>query len=320
MSQQRHQTTPRRPSQPRKPAQHHPAPRRESDLQPVYDFLDAIRPSNLRAAWRRTNRHTRWLMIFTVAGVVLLWSVLRISIMVANHIDATTGPFLWDALRAPYNLEKRFVPAVDPNADLETIALLPATIGEFTLQPEVEAVEETATEQAVDQAASEPVSEPSPEAVTADSAAEGAITAEQTAGAEAAVTETPVPEIPVIVYPVSDCLYAGGTPVDKAACVTAAAQYIESGTYQNAEGTAIRVTVAQFASDSEATQVAKDLHRYAFTIGSVGNFALGVGQVDFFYSTITDQYSFVWSHENWVYTASGPVFDDVEALVKAFPY
>lgn len=298
MTQQQHKTPPHhsQPSQRRKSVQQHQhdaSPRRESDLQPVYDFLGTIQPSHLRTAWHRIDRRTRWLMVFMIAGIILLWSVMRISFMVASHIEATSGPFLWDALRAPYDLEVRLIPTVDLNADPATITLLPTAVGDYALQ--AEPVEEVTGEETVEQAVPE------------------AAVDETTAAADNAAA-------PAVIYPVSDCLYAGGAPIDKAACVSAVAQYIESGDYQAAQGMPIHLTMAQFASDYEATQVARDLHRFAFSIGSVGNFALGVGQADFFYGSTSDLYTFAWSHGTWVLTASSSRFDDLEAFVQAFPY
>lgn len=83
----------------------------------------------------------------------------------------------------------------------------------------------------------------------------------------------------------------------------------------------VDIAIAQFVDDEAARATTTDLLRFARKTGQVGNFAIeGVGEVDYFYSSINRMVSFTWSRGPWVFTISGRLFTDVERAVTQFLY
>ncbi len=122
---------------------------------------------------------------------------------------------------------------------------------------------------------------------------------------------------------VNDCLVASEAGSDELpACgITIYPLYLEPGTYQiTADAQPVAVTMATFEDHETATSMMKELYTYADTNGQTGNYTLGVTQVDYFYSRLEGDYTFVWSHDNWVYVISALSFTDMEAIATAFPY
>jgi hypothetical protein len=261
-----------------------PAFRRESDLQPIYDVVDALQPDHLKAAYNRMDRRTRYLVIMLVATLILAWSMLTAVRLLSNHIAATTGPFLFDALKAPYSLDTRTLPLP---VDAQT-TVLPTAVGDITRLDETVKV-------------IVPV----------------AVSASQEAAAEEQVG---IPLDSLAGYPLAGCLATTATSNLESACVGFSAQYVTFGDFQSKDGSRVNVIAAQFASDAEATQVMKALSRYAGSVGRVGNYALGVGTVDYFNSATVDHHIFTWSHGMWVYTMTSKSLSLLESTIKSFPY
>jgi len=81
------------------------------------------------------------------------------------------------------------------------------------------------------------------------------------------------------------------------------------------------VAIARFPDDSQAGRTMEELLAHARAYGRVGNFVIGgLGEVDFFYSSVRGWVSLTWSHGPWVYSISTMKFDNLEDLVGAFPY
>jgi hypothetical protein len=94
----------------------------------------------------------------------------------------------------------------------------------------------------------------------------------------------------------------------------AAAKY-QSG-YQTVD-----LAIARFPDESQAGRTMEELLAHARAYGRVGNFVVGgVGEVDFFYSSVRGWVSLTWSHGPWVYSVSATKFTNLEDVVGAFPY
>jgi len=94
----------------------------------------------------------------------------------------------------------------------------------------------------------------------------------------------------------------------------AAAKY-QSG-YQTVD-----LAIARFPDESQAGRTMEELLAHARAYGRVGNFVVGgIGEVDFFYSSVRGWVSLTWSHGPWVYSISAAKFDNLEAMVEVFPY
>jgi hypothetical protein len=86
--------------------------------------------------------------------------------------------------------------------------------------------------------------------------------------------------------------------------------------YQTAD-----LAIARFPDEPQASRTMEELLAHARAYGRVGNFVVGgVGEVDFFYSSVRGWVSLTWSHGPWVYSISATKFDNLEDLVGAFPY
>jgi hypothetical protein len=267
------------------PQKRKPPVRRESDLQPIYDVVDALQPDQLKAAYNRMDRRTRYMVIMLIATLVLAWAMLTAVRLLSQHISATTGPFLMDALKAPYNLDARTLPTP---IDAQT-TVLPAAVADFARLDETVKVIVP-----VD------VSEGQPDAGDVEQAATGL---EALAG-----------------YPLAGCLATAASNSVESACVPFRAQYVTFGDYQIADGSRMNVTAAQFVSDADATDAVKALSHYAGSIGRVGNYVLGVGAVDYFNSAAGNYHIFTWSHGMWVYTMTHQSLPALESAMKVFPY
>jgi hypothetical protein len=94
----------------------------------------------------------------------------------------------------------------------------------------------------------------------------------------------------------------------------AAAKY-QSG-YQTVD-----LAIARFPDEPQAGRTMEELLAHARAYGRVGNFVVGgVGEVDFFYSSVRGWVSLTWSHGPWVYSISATKFNNLEDFVGAFPY
>jgi hypothetical protein len=256
---------------------------RQSDFQPVYDLIDTLQPANLRAAYHRLNHRTRAMLLIGSGLVVLLWVSLTMTQLALQYIHSTTGPFLLDALKSPYQLEAR--PLSMLAAD--QISILPATVGDYSVMG--------STFQAT----------PMPAQSDKDSK-----------------VAAPAQQLPtsVVNAPLGNCLISAVDGAVPSNCTGYNATFTTMGDYQNAKETTLNVTMAMFSSHAEASQVMKKLQQQALSQGSVGNYAIGVGQVDYFYSSQSNLYVFSWANGMSVFTASSSSFDDLEKFVKQFPY
>ncbi|MEZ4667652.1 MAG: hypothetical protein R3E39_07015 [Anaerolineae bacterium] len=258
--------------------------RRQSDLQPVYDLLDALHPAHLKDQFNSLSHRTRWIIITTAAVIALMWSALMLVQAMVQHVHSTTGPFLLDAIVSPYGLEGRLVPALGGDLDL------PTTVGDFnrigdvvTLSPDIKQPVESAS-------------------------------AETAAGDEDAVSAP-------IRSATAECLLtAASDSTDVVNCITFRALYAASTDYKIADGSTLNVTAARFPTEETATEATYSLYEQAGSQGKTGNFAIGVLPVDYFASSGNGLYSFTWSNSVWVYTVAAASYDQMEAFVKAFPY
>ncbi len=299
-------------TQQRKPSasankQHKSVVHPQSDLQPVYDVLDALQFGHLKAAYNRLSIRTRWFIIIGVATLVLVWATVSLSGLLVQHIRATSGPFLMEALQPPYNLVERLTPETDP----AQMTILPMQLDTYVLN--------LMTVQTLHDGIA-PVVEADAAAVTAE-----------TTDAAAATTETTDAAAPVeavvapIQYLMGNCLVSAGNFDPEAdaqtTCVGVPATYLTSGLYEGGSGSPIYMAAARFNPDVVSTSdVMKTLKDYAEGVGRSGNYVIGIGAADFFYSTTPELYSFVWAHNGWVYVISGPDMPQLETALKVFPF
>ncbi|MBZ0297838.1 MAG: hypothetical protein K8L99_35110 [Anaerolineae bacterium] len=102
--------------------------------------------------------------------------------------------------------------------------------------------------------------------------------------------------------------------------MTTIASQIESGSYQKEDGTTLSMTAAAFDDHDTATETLKALHNYAERQGTIGNFTLGVVDVDYFFSRIQRQNTFGWTHGDWVFVVTANNFDKINTFMQVFPY
>lgn len=253
---------------------------RQSDLQPVYDLIDALQPAKVRAAYNRLSYRTRAFIMIGVGVMVLIWTVVLMLQAVTEHVRATTGPFLMDAIKAPYQLETRLIPMLPADQGF----LLPISFGEYSAS----SIPFQAT--------------PAPD---------------QKAGAPVTPVTLPASALNV---PLANCLLSAVDGAAPTNCTTYTATFSTSVDYMNASGTAVNVAMSFFAGHTDASQVMRKIQQQAATLGSIGNYAIGVTPVDYFYSSQSGIYSFSWANGPWVNTASSASFDDLEKFLKQFPY
>lgn len=99
-----------------------------------------------------------------------------------------------------------------------------------------------------------------------------------------------------------------------------APQYNLATYYMDNEGNVIEVMVANYWNDDLATETMDDAVSHARTFSRVGNFVVGAGEIDYFYSTTRNWFSFTWGHGAWVFSISASSPDILENAVQALPY
>lgn len=253
---------------------------RQSDLQPVYDLLDALHPARLRAAFTRLDHRTRWILVTSVAGVVLLWTVLSLMQLGISSIRASSGPFLLDALRAPYNLEARLIPAPD------MLMTLPVQVGEYLVQPETVMM---------------------------------ALVPTLTEGSDIATVEAPALTFAPS-SPAAQCMVKALNDAGKSVCGMPNPLYLTGGNFVNGAGLTTQMIASQYASAADARQAVRALFRETRQQAVTGNYAIGVGAVDYFFGSTAENRTFAWGHGNWVYLVTSASNSELEAVLNQLPF
>ena len=101
------------------------SPSQQSDLR-LFERMESLTPSNLIAAFNRLQRRTRVVIVMAAAALVIMWGVTTLIGQLALHVENTRGPFMSEALTAPYSLQAR----VFALGDLE----MPTVVDPFGLQ------------------------------------------------------------------------------------------------------------------------------------------------------------------------------------------
>lgn len=248
---------------------------RQSDLQPVYDLIDALNPSKLQRSFLSLSHRTRWMLVSVVAGLIFLWVVISLMQLGVQTIRANSGPFLMDALRVPYNMEARLI--TPPG----TLVNLPVQVGEYALQ--ADSIQLT----------------PAP-----------------------VVDPAVVPTAPsfTAVSPIAQCMVNAGAGLTDAACGLVNMQYVAGGNYLHSNAQTTQIVASMFASQSESQEAVRTLFQTARHQGMTGNYAIGLGAVDYFFSSTATTYTFTWGHGNWVYTVSSASFAELETILNNLPF
>jgi|GEM_PF-6861156 len=271
-----------------------PASHPDSARQPAYRVFDALRPSRLMHSSNRVERRKRWTIVIIIASLVFLWSLWTLSTTLMRQVRANNGAFLMDALQAPFNLTDRMSPAVSAAymtiLPLQTDILLLNVASVETFTPGVTPV--------VEPVAVDPVADP-------------------------AVATLPASTLQNDLL--GECLWSAGlydpAAQEQLACLKLPAAYLTQGLYEDANGAAIHVVAAQFKPELATTmQVMNALKAVADAVGRTGNYVIGVGAVDYFYSSTPDLYSFTWAHNGWVYSIASPEMSQLEKAVQGFAY
>ncbi|GEM_PF-4507770 len=302
---------------------------------------------------RRVNPRVRALTMIAFALLVLVWVATDLGRRALQYMEDMRGPFLYDALVAPYPLQTRPLPPPEAPA----ASLLPVTAGPYVLETTL-----LTNEEAVETA------DPAPgllaqcffstqDPILADcgvapdyrayEAAMGVYrvpapvveeAASETAGGAAEVTDGSAVDAP-------EAAAVDDTTVEEAASETTgeAAEVANAGAAEvpASDGEVseaaeaqpeevveeappappVYLVAARFRDEDRARQVLTELREYARTIGRTGNFVLDeAGAADFFESSTRGWFSFSWARGSWVFVASARGFDDLDSFMQMFPY
>lgn len=102
-------------------------------------------------------------------------------------------------------------------------------------------------------------------------------------------------------------------------CFPTSPLYITSGTYQAGERL-VELSAALFEAEPSATSAFASFMALGRQVGQVGNYATGLGAIDYAYISTNRTYHFMWSHGPWVFTAASTEPTDLEAVMKALPF
>jgi hypothetical protein len=131
-----------------------------------------------------------------------------------------------------------------------------------------------------------------------------------------------------VYYSNNECLMAslsarwGNSNIDNAPCtISNRAMYVEQGDYVGNNGPAFNVVAAEFPTPVAAGWAVKQLFYRARFIGFTGDFALDdIIEYNYFFSQIDGVYTLAWSHDNWVYSISSTSSDQIDTIIKVFPF
>jgi hypothetical protein len=102
-------------------------------------------------------------------------------------------------------------------------------------------------------------------------------------------------------------------------CFPTSPLYITSGTYQTGERL-VELSAALFEAEPTAASAFASFMVLGRQVGQVGNYATGIGTIDYAYISTNRTYHFMWSHGPWIFTASSTEPTDLEAVMKALPF
>lgn len=119
---------------------------------------------------------------------------------------------------------------------------------------------------------------------------------------------------------INQCVLDTGTGQDNACNVQQPRTQIAFERYRSGQGW-VDVSVAKISTPDDAREMVAGLYRYARRTGQTGNFAIySVGPIDFFYSREPGWITFVYSHDQWIFSISSRTQVMLDAAVSQFPY
>jgi hypothetical protein len=121
-------------------------------------------------------------------------------------------------------------------------------------------------------------------------------------------------------YSLSQCIITVSLQEMRPCMVTTRAQFLTGGYYANSAGVNVHLMAVRYATTAEIDETMRWMLNEARAVGAIGNFIIGVHDVDFYFSRTGSNFSFTYSHGNWMYVVSGASNPDVQAFVEAFEY
>lgn len=97
-------------------------------------------------------------------------------------------------------------------------------------------------------------------------------------------------------------------------------QYSNASFYEDSKGNRIEVVVANYWNEESASETMYDVVGVARTFSRVGNFVVGVGEIEYFYSTTRNWFSFTWGHGAWIFSISAQTPSVLEDTLSVMPY
>jgi hypothetical protein len=331
----------------------------EQFLRRAFDTAYQVTPENFRNFIGNMPRRVKWMIVTTLAALVLVLVLLQLTRVGIQAIEWANRPPLMERILAPYDLEARLTPNVAAGS-LE-LAPIPFVDSAALAERRALALEEAwaAAEAEAEQAAALAVAEAeAQEAVVEEQAvADGAaLTDGETAGAaeeaapaalevtidEEAVLASIQPEVDpayfvvlpalenyartyvydnITTHPAQSCLVVLGEADEGGCQLSYQPHYIEAADYTDGQNRVVRLVVARFESPAEARESMVEMHEEAWTTGSLGNYALVEGlQVNYFFAQVRGWQNFTWSNGSWVYSVSAPSFSQLEAFINKLAF
>lgn len=97
-------------------------------------------------------------------------------------------------------------------------------------------------------------------------------------------------------------------------------QYSNASFYEDSRGNRIEVVAANYWNEESTSDTMYDAVGVARTFSRVGNFVVGVGEIEYFYSTTRNWFSFTWGHGAWIFSVSASNADVLELALQSLPY
>jgi len=284
-------------------------------LRRFFDVLYEITPTNLQRVVENTPKRVRWMIVSTIAGLVLAVVLLQFLNMGIEAVEVANRPSMAERLEAPYGLSTRIVPVI--------------TVTEALRERKIPIVDQVSA------------------AVDAEAAIDAAWAVAAEYGEHINEDWVRANFVPIVDYsyffilpefqgytrsyirndltahPTIDCIVSMN-PRTGDCGLTAQPTFVEAADYfgvVDADGVRphARMTAVQYTDAETARQVLRTLSYHADDAGVLGNYAMGDTQVvSYMQGQTINRRIFAWANQNWVYMISSQDMAQIESMIGNF--
>lgn len=260
-------------------------------LRQMFDFLESINIKTGRKIYYSVPRRVWNIIVGVVAFVVLIVVTVSLVNVALTRLAWENRPSVLARLAGPYSIDTHPTPNLDLNIEA---GVLPQTVGNYT--NDLASVDTSVAQTEFVNRTTRIYAE---DGSSFDAVTRGTLQVSSFNGV---------------------CLLNTVVALHGECTLTGHAHYVEAVNYVSDSET-VTVVIAQFANNEQTSQVFDQLYEVNRFVGVVGNYAMVDSRpVDYFYSSIANNFYFTWTNGTWIYTASSVSITALDNFMSAFPY